>query len=244
MTTSEYKPNKKEQRFQRYYDELIRQTLHARAHLKLFERLENYRTDYPHELRKANHFFGFTIKAHLDDALMTLSRILDDRRRRDPLTIWKFLNFAEQNLGIFSNEAFSKRTKGKSDYYDSLVESHKPIARREIEKDRQKLNDLESTINNLITWRDKVIAHIDPHYLRSGKRIDEDYPLEIQQLNEAIDTVAQTLNRYSQAYHTETWLKEYLGENDIQEVMNAIRFRIQERKKQLEEFRKQASDKT
>ena len=243
MTNSEYQPTEKEQLFLIYYDKLIKETLHARAHLKLFEKLEDYRTSYQRELKKAKHFFGFTIKAHLDDSLLTLSRILDKRTYCDPLTIWKFLNFAEQNLEIFSNKAFSQRMKGKSDYYDSLVESHEPITREEIEEDKQKLNSLENTITNLITWRDKVIAHIDRDYLLSGKRIDEDYPLEIKQLNETIDTVAQTLNRYSQAFHNKSCLKEYLGEDDIQEVMNAIRLSIQERKKQLEEWRKEASAK-
>ncbi len=106
----------KEKLFQKYYDRLILETLHARAHLKLWERLEKYKaTSYIDELNQAPHFFTFTTKAHLDDILLTLSRILD--KHEDSLSIWKFLNFAEQkqNLEIFSNEAFSQRMKGKTD---------------------------------------------------------------------------------------------------------------------------------
>ena len=57
MTTSEYKPNKKEQLFSKYYKELIWETIFARAHLKLSERLEKYKADYLKELNQAPHFF-------------------------------------------------------------------------------------------------------------------------------------------------------------------------------------------
>ncbi len=74
-----------EQYFQKYYDELMRQTINARAHLKLWEPLESYKSSYLEELSQAPHFFTFTIQAHLDDALTTLSRII--RKQKEALTI-------------------------------------------------------------------------------------------------------------------------------------------------------------
>ncbi len=232
-----------EKYFQKYYDKLIWETIHARAHLKLWERLENYRASYLKELNQAPHFFTFTLKAHLDDTLVTLSRILDRRRRGDPLSIWKFLDFAEQNLGIFSNEAFSQRKRRKPDYNERWVKSHTPITQKEIEEDKQKLSSLKHTINNLIIWRDKVIAHIDQKFLVTGKIVSKEYPLQRQQLQETIDTLFNILNRYSYAYNASTFLEKIPGEDDVQHVVDSIRFNIQERKKQLEVLRRQARDK-
>jgi hypothetical protein len=231
-----------EKYFQKYYDRLIWETLHARAHLNLGERLEKYKaTSYLDELNQAPHFFTYTIKAHLDDALLTLSRILD--RHEDSLSIWKFLNFAEQNCRIFSTEAFRKRMRQKPNYDEYWVKSHTSITLNEIQEDRQKLKSLEHTVNNLKTWRDKVIAHIDRKFLRRGKIISEEYPLQRQQLQEVIDTLFKILNRYSGAFNSSTFAEKFVGEDDIQYLMDSIRSDIQERKKQLETLKKQASGK-
>ncbi len=230
-----------EEYFQKYYDELMRQAINARAHLKLWERLEKYRSSYLKELNQAPHFFTFTMRAHLDDALMTSSRIM--RKQKGALTIWKFLNFAEKNSEIFSDEAFSQRMKQKPDYDEDWGKSHTPITRKEIEEDKQKLSNLEHTINNLITWRDKVIAHIDRKFLVTGKIISKEYPLERQQLQEVIDTIVEILNRYSYAFNSSTFLEKIPGEDDVQYVMDFIRSHIQERKKQIEELKRQAREK-
>ncbi len=235
----------KEKLFQKYYDKLIWETIHARAHLKLWERLEHYRASYLKELNQAPHFFTFTLKAHLDDTLVTLSRILDRRRCGDPLSIWKFLDFVHQNLEIFSNEAFSQRMKQKPDYekYSKYQdESHTPITQKEIEEDKQKLLSLEHTIDNLTTWRDKVIAHIDRRFLLRGRIVSQEYPLQRQKLEEIIQALVKILNRYSGAYNSSIYAERFLGENDVQNVMNSIHFHIQGKKRQLEALKKQASD--
>ena len=223
-----------EKYFQKYYDKLIGQTINARAHLKIWECLENYKSSYLHELNQAPHFFTFTIRAHLDDALMTLSRILD--RHADSLSIWKFLNYVERNRKIFSKDVFSQRMKGNT-YYDSLMESHTPITRKEIEEDRQELGNLEHIIDNLNTWRDKVIAHTDRKFLLTGRIVYEEYPLQRQQLQEVIDTLLKIINRYSRAYNSSTYLERIPGEDDVKHIMNFIRSHIQERKKQFEAFK-------
>lgn len=230
-----------EEYFQKYYDRLIWETLHARAHLKLWERLEKFKaTDYLDELNQAPHFFTFTTKAHLDDALLTLARILDRRLRHDPLSIWKLLDFVEQNQEIFSTEAFRHRMIEKPNYDEYWTKSHKPITLKEIEEDRQKLASLEHVISNIEKWRDKVIAHIDRKVVTRNKIISEEYPLKLQQLEEVINTLFQILNRYSAAFKSSTFAEKFVGEDDVQNVMNFIRFDIQERKKQLEALKKEA----
>lgn len=234
--------SQREEYFRKYYDRLIVEALHARAHLNLWERLEKYKaTSYIDELNQARYFFTFTIKAHLDDVLLTLSRILD--RHEDSLSIWKFLDFAQQNCQIFSTEAFRQRMMQEPNYDEFWVKSHTPITLQEIEEDKQKLEKLEQTVNNLTTWRNKVIAHIDRQFLLSGRIVSEEYPMQLQQLQEVVETLFQILNRYSGAYNSSSYARSYPGEDDVQFVMDCIRFYIQEWKKQLEALKKQASDK-
>lgn len=238
MTTPEYKPTKIELKFKKYYDKLIWETINARAHLKLWERLEKYKSSHLHELNQAPHFFNFTIKAHLDDALLTLSRILDKHGKA--LSIWKLLNFAEQNIEIFSTEVFRQRMIQKPKFW---TESHRPTTLKEIEQHRQKLRSLESALGNLKEWRKKVLAHTDHEFLLKGKIISKEYPLQRQQLQEVIESLVEILNRCSLAYDSSTFLEKFIGEDDVQRVMDAIRSDIEDRKKQLAALRKQALDK-
>jgi hypothetical protein len=226
-----------EEYFKKYYERLILEALHARAHLNLWERFEKYKaSDYIDELNQARYFFNFTIKAHLDDLLLTLSRILD--RHDESLSIWKFLDFIEQNLKLFSADVFQHRMKNNP-YYDSLIESHIPITTREIDADRQKLIKLELTVNNLATWRDKVIAHIDRQFVLSERIVSEAYPLQLQQLKEISETFVYILNRYSGAFNSSSYAESYIGEDDVQFVMDCMRFYSDEQNKQLEALKSQ-----
>jgi hypothetical protein len=237
--------SQKERLFQKYYDRLIVEALHAGAHLNLWERLEKYKaTSYIDELNQAPYFYTFTTKAHLENVLVTLSRILD--RHEDSLSIWKFLDFAEQNRKIFSTGVFQQRMIQKPDYDEYWVKSHTPITLQEIEDDRERLAKLEQTVKNLDKWRNKVIAHTDRQFLLAGKIVSKEYPLQLQQLQEVIDTLFEILNRYSGAYDSSSYAEGYPGEDDIQFVMDCIRFYIQEQDRQieaeLEALKRQARD--
>ncbi|OGO06777.1 MAG: hypothetical protein A2Z76_04790 [Chloroflexi bacterium RBG_13_56_8b] len=231
-----------EEYFKKYHEKLIWETQNTRAHLELWERLERYKSSHLKELNQAPHFFTFTIKAHLDDALLTLSRIVDRRLRHDPLSIWKFLNFVEQNYDMFSTEAFCQRMMQKPNYDEHWTKSHEPITIKEINEDRQRLTSLENVISNIEKWRDKVIAHIDLKVVTRNKVISKEYPLKLQQLQEVIDTLFRILNRYSSAFESTSYTEQFVGEDDIQYVIGAISFKIQERRKQLEILKKQARD--
>jgi hypothetical protein len=228
-----------EEHFKKYHEKLIWETQNTRAHLELWERLEKYKSSHLKELNQAPHFFTFTIKAHLDDALLTLSRIVDRRLRHDPLSVWKFLNFVEQNCDMFSTEAFRQRVMQRPNYDEDWTKSHEPITIKEINEDRQRLTNLENVISNIEKWRDKVIAHTDRKVVTMDKVIPKEYPLKLQQLQEVIDTLFRILNRYSAAFESSGYLEKFVGEDDIRYVMDFIRSHIQERKKQLEELKKQ-----
>ena len=128
-------------------------------------------------------------------------------------------------------------------YYEDQVKSHIPITPKVIQEDRQKLKNLKETMDSLNGWRNNVLAHNDRQFYIKGKIITEEYHLKQHQLQEVIDTLFKILNRYSHAYNSSIRLEKALGEDDVQYVMDFIRFHIQERKKQIEGLRRQARDK-
>lgn len=236
MDVSEYQPTKEETLFLKYYDKLIKETTHARAHLKLWQKLVDYRVDYLDELNQSPHFFQLTIKAHLDNAILTISRILD--KHGSSLSIWKFLNYVEQNRQIFSIQAFKRHIVNRQ-YYQELVESHIPIKLENIQEHRSELDNLNQVINDIKKWRDRLLAHTDRRaYLRS-----RNVSIKKEQIDGVIDIIARILNKYSNAYHASTFSIQYVGEDDVQGIMDAIRFKKEEEEKQIEALLKQAQDK-
>jgi hypothetical protein len=230
MTNSEYQPTQIEQLFLKYYDGLIKEITYARAHFKLWERLEESVVEYQHELNEAPHFFNLTIKSHLDDAILTISRIVDTNE--ESMSIWKFLCFVEQNINIFSTQSFQKHTMN-SEFHEGLVNNHLPITLDDIQKHRKDLDNLKQVMDAIKKWRDKRLAHLDRAFLLKGINIS----IQRQQFNLIIDTIAHILNKYSSAYNASSWSIQFVGEDDVQGILNAVRFRKNERKKQIEALR-------
>ena len=234
MSTSEYQPTKEEALFLKYYEELIKETTYAHAHLKLWEQLVDCTKEYLHELNEAPHFFRLTMKSHLDNTILTLSRILD--KYEGSLSIWKFLDLVEQNREIFSTQAFQNHIINNQ-YYEDLIKSHVPITLNDIQGHRKELDGLRQVIDKIKTWRDKRLAHLDRRFHLRNRNVS----LQRQQIQNVIDTLARILNKYSSAYHASSWSIQFVSEGDFQGVMNAIRFRKVEHKKQLEAWKNHAS---
>lgn len=187
-------------------------------------------------MNQAPHFFNLTIKSHSDDAFLTLSRILDKHEKA--LSIRKFLNFTEQNIDIFTTQAFEQRERHKPNFLEYWIENHKPVTPENIKEDRQKLKSLEHTIDDLITWRDKVLAHTDRKFLLKGIIIPKEHLPQPQRLQEIIEALDNILNRYSLAYDSSTYLVGFPSEDDVQFVMNSIRFHLKELKKPRNQINK------
>ncbi len=214
----------------KYYDKLVQEIIRANFHFKLWRRLEDCKVEYIHELRQANAFWVFTMQAHFDAALMHLFKVLDTHP--DALSIRKFLNFVDSNSRIFSTMAFEQRQTAKGTDKELCryqVARHCPICHQHIKEDEAKLNRLETPINNLAEWRDKVYAHIDRTALLKGTGLDITHPVPITDMDNIIVTTKEILNRYSQAFDASRWVVEMdCEEAEIKAIMEAVRFKRQE----------------
>ena len=222
MHSPGYKPSEAEKQFIKYHNKLQRETLNAIVHLKLWEQLENCTSNYLDELNYAPDFFLFTIKSHVDDAVLTLSRILDIHE--SSLSIWKFLNFVEQNCKIFSAQAFQQRMSHRPEW----LKSHRPVELEEIQAHRQKLENPKDVVSSIKTWRDKVLAHIDRRFFLKHKNVN----VKREKLQEVIEILTEILNRYSVAFDSSFYAFNFAGINDVQIIIDAIHTALEERKRE------------
>lgn len=154
-------------------------------------------------MNKAPAFFGITMKSLQQSGFMGLSRIFESGRRSDK-NIFKFLGFLEANH--------------KYIFKENTVVNHLTI-----QEDKKKLDEVKDIIDNLITWRDKIIAHNDKIYFKKEGLLSEQYPIEHNNIKMLIDLGAEILNKYQSAYNDKHTVMEVLNVYDVKKVIQALK---------------------
>jgi len=170
-------------------------------------------------------FFAASQKAHYDAMLAHLFRVLDTNSQS--LSIWKFLNYAESNIKIFSTQAFAQRNRKDIDS-DNRSKYHVPATVENLKDDRKRLTELEEQLKALRELRDKAYAHADLRLTISNSevRLRE---LTIQEIEELITTVFEIIQRYSIAYDKSSYSRKWMREDDINDVMEILNESLQEK---------------
>jgi Holliday junction resolvase RusA-like endonuclease len=217
-----------EETFVKCHQELRDELNNANWHFKIWKYLWELRGTHNEELNQAPAFFGLTIHAHLLAALVRLNKFFD--RKEQHLSIRNFLDFIEQNLDIFSNEAFQARMRSKGRYESYIIKDHNEITLQKVEEDRKKVNDLP--VAYIRRWRNAVLVHINADCVLRGTDVMKKYPVKQRQIDNIIDTLDDMLNDYSVAYDDVTWAKGLSIEYGMKTVVDAIRFWITETRRQ------------
>jgi len=205
MEAPNYQPTIKEKEFEKYHEKLRNELNIANWHFTICKYLKNIGKDYLRELNQAPAFFSLTKNAHLLETIMRINRFFDKDRRKRPLTIWEFLDFVQQNLDMFSSEAFEKRVRDRGRYDEIAMRRRIEITCQKVVQDRQKLQRLP--IHNLRKWRNRALAHTQKKDVLQNIDVFKEYPVEPQQIDEIIDTLHDVLNDYSAAYDASSRFK-------------------------------------
>lgn len=223
MNTFNHVSTDQEETFVKYHRTLRQGLNNASWHFSIWKYLRKLTTTHLHELNQAPAFFGLTMNAHYFAALMSINRFFDKQERH--LSIRKFLDFAEQNIDIFSNKAFEARMRKQGTFGDRVMKQHAEITSEKVEQDRKKVNDLP--VGNIRRWRNKIFAHTEAESVRQQINVMREHPVKVKQVDDIINTLDDILNDYLLAYEAGTWLKDLSFETGLQWVMDSIRFKIE-----------------
>lgn len=202
MSSRTYTP---EDQFEKYHSKLRDELNKAYTHYEICKKLREFRTSRGEEFSEALTFLGLTIDAHLFATVMSINRFID--KRQDSLKMDVFFKFVEDNLGLFSDEAYEKRLRDKkmSDIECAhWMEKQVKITRGTIGQDKNSIKNLP--IRNLKDWRDKKLAHVDRDIVLKDVDVMKESPVTIGEIDQIIDTLNGILNRYSLAYNGTEWI--------------------------------------
>jgi hypothetical protein len=214
-----------EEEFEKYHQKLRNELNRVNWHFRVLEYFRENGNSYLREFNQAPAFWGLTINAHLFSTLTRLNNFFGRKEKVKHLHMSSFLDFVEQNLNIFSTQAFRRRLR-KEGRYDELAHSFKGhITVEKIAQDRQRLRDLP--ISSLKGWRREILSHLDRNFVAQNVDIAKKYPIKMSHLKTIIDTLDKMLNEYSLAYDFSTHSKDLTIEHGIKYILDAIRFKLQ-----------------
>lgn len=164
-------------------------------------------------MNKAPGFFQLTIHSFQYSAIMGLARLFEPASRGSK-SIYKFLSFIEGNhKKIFSNDPITKRKLGRyTDIDESTVIKH-----------RERLNEVEPIINNLLSWRDKAFAHNDKKFFKDREALRRDFPIKYSEIENLIEIAAEILNTYQVGYNGNNTVVIPSNAYDVDQVFRALR---------------------
>ena len=108
---------------------------------------------------------------------------------------------------MFEEENFRKRTSENEEFI--------PIYKETIEHDLENIHSLMDNSENWVRRRDKEVAHSDEEYFFEPERINEDAPIEWDELDKIQQVVNDIFNRYSKAFDGVPYR---LGAKDISDI--------------------------
>lgn len=191
-----------------YLSKLTEEITLAKTHLEIAEKINGYIDTHAEAIDLAPGFWSFTRSAHIDEGLMTLSRLIDKRidRRNESFTLYYFLDFINSNPSLFSKSTFQNRLEGEADpYLISIVFKTLPdnVISESVELNKTIDEQFAVLFENLKVWRDKYLAHTDLHFLKSGEleTLSGDYPIIREQAFDAINKIGELVDRLSIAFN-------------------------------------------
>jgi hypothetical protein len=166
----------------------------GQVHYRMWYRLNASFREKPEVGNLAPAFFLFAAEAHLNSVFVIVNRLVD--RRRDALSIERFLDAAERVAGTFPGVPAEK-------------------VREAIAEDRSTLGNLEQTIEKIYDHRNEQFVHLSRKLLEPPYGvIASDKALMYEDVMKALEIIGEILNRYGAFFGRTLALMEVQGEQE------------------------------
>jgi AbiU2 len=189
--------------------------LYGDAHLRIWEGLakeigqENFLVG-----NTAPTFFGLTLEAHLDRALLNIAKSFDGHR--DSLCLRKVLNCAGDNKRNLSREKQKRLTEF-------------------IPEAERRIGEIESTLSAIQTRRDKIIAHLDRKMVSDPQKVIADSQVTLEELKRVYVVAWRIIQVVSTICWDQTPLLPLVDVDDYEWPLSLLR---EEKKRQFAKIAK------
>jgi hypothetical protein len=221
MLKRELKPLKPEtpDKFKCYLNALWDELYWANFYYDIFKELSRLHNEHKEAVSFSPHFWGFTLRAHCQTALVYLHRIYD--QNKDSFNLHRFLLTVRERRDIFDPKAVRQRRENDP-HADFLIKVFGSLDSVQLDNDIMLSSNADPMVSNLNAWRDKVTFHKDEREMDRQKPFDDEHPLPDRDIDELIKRGFQILRRYSQYFDTQGYSGNCREWKDMEFVFEAL----------------------
>lgn len=187
----------------------------GKAHLRIWEGLSKALSKTPQLAKVAKTFFGLTLQAHIEQAILHAARLYDSNK--EAVTVRSLLTLAEKKAGQFQD-------------------TRPDEVRQIISGARQQLGAVEPLLDAVQTRRNKLLAHLDPQAIFDPSKVAEGSETTIKNMEKLFDTAGSVLNNISGSYRGSTSVLDLLDTSDFENMLRVIK---RGKRAQFEEYEKE-----
>ena len=189
--------------FAQWRAELDKQFMHLRTHYRIWERMVEAQNTDLDSVNRVPGMWGYTTKAHLESAIMGLSRLTDISSRSG--SIRQLIGFVRRHEQCFDN-------------------THQPIDRQKLKQIGDKLKPSARLIENLRIVRDKIYAHMDRDTIGKSDELHSQYPILRKDFEQAMSGVESALTLLTVAYDGISFAHgAIVAPEGVDEILSALR---------------------
>ena len=183
-------------------DKLTAEAYLGRTHLWIWRYLTNALIEKPDVAESARVFFTLTLRSHMDEAFLHLSRLFDPKR--GTLSLRMLLQCAETNAGMFEKaDAASVRS--------ALV----PKLRLSLEK-------MGKQVRPVLNRRNKILAHLDPRTATDFAAVAKDSAITLGEMESLYANSGDMVNEISNLYRGSSNAMEIIGWDDFRRMVELM----------------------
>jgi hypothetical protein len=187
--------SREQQKFKQWLKQIIEELVWATCHFKVWEQLWPSTEEIANVENLYLNFFQLTRKAHNDQFLLQLSKILD--RHRDSINVFKLIEMIEKKPGLITEKSLD---------IDTL---------------RIRLSEKEEVFKRLKTLRDKKLTHIDEQF-HINANLRGSIHVYVGEARAILSDLAEILTEISVAHDGATPAFETIGIGDTSELLKML----------------------
>lgn len=195
------------EKYEEYLNQILNMYYQSKSYFVLFDLLNKKRKDSLGKLNLSPGFFNIVTMSLVDGIILSVSKILEKKRRS--FSIYKFINISKANQQLLNN--FPKK-----DLQSGIIEK---VDKTTFAEFIDQLDKYVNLVNKLFDFRNEFTAHLDYNSLKKKKSIT----LPEDEIESLLNTLHKIICKISVAFNGSSWSKEKGGTRDLEILLNNIR---------------------
>lgn len=211
-------------------DSLQRNVFQAKVHFDIFNGLREAWPEYIQEIQNSPCFWNFTMRAHIDAAVLHLCKIYDEDGSALQLT--RFLKDSiQKNPNLFNETAFKKRLKDEPNRdVEGLAKYRRNLNHEQLKKELWFCSNDNPLVKNLREWHNNIVAHFNySEAVNQSEPFHQRCPLLYEDIQKLIDQAFSIVNSYSSLFRASVYSEEFASKQhkDYLFVLKSIKAHLE-----------------